>query len=203
MRCYRPLVLSLILLFPVTGYAFEQFLVTGDDVRIRKGPGLQWKVLSKVDKSQFVLEVRRKGLWSEIYYLTPHKKEVTGWIYSSYLAPQMENKITNAPLDVIDVEAGPLICPDYSSMATGTLCYLDINFVLLSRSRVLQETEISCRADFVVPDDRDIIPIQTTGKQIYYHAAGRVPGKMRLNVGLDARADKGSNDLGHYSCSAK
>ena len=210
MRCFRPLVLSLILLFPVTGYAFEYYRVTGDDVRIRKGPGLQWKVLSTVDKKQFVLEVQRKGQWSEIYYLTSHEKVVTGWIYNRYLAPQshMEAKSTDEKVEVTDISPGQLICPDYSSMAAGSLCYMDISFVLLSSSNylqenVLQETEVSCKADFVVPDDRDIIPIQTTAKQVFYHAGGRVPGKMRLNVGLDARVDQGSHILSHYSCTAK
>jgi hypothetical protein len=81
-----PLVCCLLLSGPAQGAAGDVLMVTGDNVNVRTGPGIDHAVSRQVDRDQRVIEIDHDGEWvrAEIAGVTGAE----GWIHRSLLALQ-------------------------------------------------------------------------------------------------------------------
>ena len=174
-------------------------------MNVRKGPSIKWKVIKQVDRDQLVLETRREGEWSEIFYLTPNKKVIKGWIFNAYLKPQEIEEPVKSSAQQFDVKASAdqLVCADNTVVAIGSLCYLDIHFTVTAVNTDQRRAVVTCWADFVVPNRQEIRPIQTTGVDRFHLFGGKAEGTIRLKVGLDARVSRNEHNLAYFNCTAK
>lgn len=79
-----PLACCLLLSGPAQGAAGDVLTVTGDNVNVRTGPGMDQAVSRQVDRDQRVIEIERAGDWvrAEIEGATGAE----GWIHGSLLA---------------------------------------------------------------------------------------------------------------------
>jgi uncharacterized protein YraI len=79
-----PLACCLLLSGPAQGAAGDVLMVTGDNVNVRTGPGVDHAVSRQVDRDQRVIEIARDGDWvrAEIEGATGAE----GWIHGSLLA---------------------------------------------------------------------------------------------------------------------
>jgi Bacterial SH3 domain len=79
-----PLACCLLLSGPAQGAAGDVLTVTGDNVNVRTGPGIDQAVSRQVDRDQRVIEIERAGDWvrAEIEGATGAE----GWIHGSLLA---------------------------------------------------------------------------------------------------------------------
>jgi uncharacterized protein YgiM (DUF1202 family) len=104
-----PLACCLILSGPAQGAAGDVLMVTGDNVNVRTGPGVDQAVSRQVDRDQRVIEIERDGDWvrAEIEGATGAE----GWIHGSLLAvvapaqPQVAEPPTPPPAE--DAAAAP------------------------------------------------------------------------------------------------
>ncbi|MGH6921087.1 MAG: SH3 domain-containing protein, partial [Geminicoccaceae bacterium] len=95
-----PLACCLLLSGPAQGAAGDVLTVTGDNVNVRTGPGIDQAVSRQVDRDQRVIEIERDGDWvrAEIEGATGAE----GWIHGSLLALQ-----TPAPPEVAEPPTPP------------------------------------------------------------------------------------------------
>lgn len=200
----RSLLLLLVVFSTSYASAMEYYLVTGDQVNIRKGPSQKWKVVAKASKDQLVLETRRDGLWSEVFFLDQRKRKVLGWMANQYLTPQSlaVEATPDAEFD-IEVMAESPVCTNRTVVGVGSLCYLDIHFRLQSKDSDKRRVVVKCWADFVAPGSKAVTPIQTNNSQPYHLIGGRAEGVMRLNAGLKQHVESNSFNVAYYNCSVK
>lgn len=204
MNLIRSLLLLSIACCVNTASAMEYYLVTGDQVNVRKGPSQKWNVVGKASKDQLVLETRREGLWSEVFFLDQRKRKVLGWMANQYLTPQtLAVEADSAAIFDMKVSAGKPVCADRSVVGVGSLCYLDVQFRLLDKGVSRRKAVVTCWADFVVPGDKSVTPIQANNSQSYHLIGGRAEGVMRLNAGLKQHAELMGFNVAYYNCSAK
>lgn len=199
----RNLFLLVLTVLPCSASAIEFYLVEGDNVNIRKGPGQQWRVLSKVDDGQLVLETRRQGYWSEVFYLDRRKTKIQGWIYNTYLVPQVLSGEPSSKDELqVDVSAKQTVCVDKAGVSIGSTCYLDVNFHLVVPQAEVKEVRISCWADFVIPGHKDVTPVQASHTDVFHVLGGAVEGQMRLTAGLNLIVAPKDYSATYYNCSA-
>ncbi|MBN2322933.1 MAG: SH3 domain-containing protein [Spirochaetes bacterium] len=84
----------------------DEVLVTGDHVRVRKGPGLGHEILTKVNKNTLASVLEKDGVLSEIqgmknywYRIKLEKSGIEGWMYGQFLLKQEKKQTeeTTAP----------------------------------------------------------------------------------------------------------
>jgi N-acetylmuramoyl-L-alanine amidase len=68
------------------GAAGDVLVVTGDDVNVRAGPGVDHPVSRQVDRDQQVVEIAREGEWVRAEIAGTGGAE--GWIHASLLTPE-------------------------------------------------------------------------------------------------------------------
>lgn len=199
----RNLFLLILAVLPCSASAIEFYIVEGDNVNIRKGPGQQWRVLSKVDDGQLVLETRRQGYWSEVFYLDRRKTKIQGWIYNTFLTPQvLSGKPSSMDELQVDVVADQTVCVDKVGVSIGSTCYLDVSFHLVVPQAEVKEVRVSCWADFVVPGHKDVTPVQASHTDAFHVLGGSVEGRMRLTAGLNLIVPPEGYSATYYNCSA-
>ncbi|WP_415892643.1 SH3 domain-containing protein [Neptuniibacter sp. PT8_73] len=205
MRLFRSWFCLCVLLFALPVQALEYYQVTGDNINIRKGPGQKWRVVAQVNKDQLVLETRREGPWSEVFFLKPNKQKVIGWVFNQYLALQTleQPKSAEASPFSLEVIADKPVCADRTSVGMGSLCYLDISFVITDSTKRRKQARVECWADFVIPGDRKVIPIKTSDVQSFHLLGGHAEGLMRLNVGLNTVVNPEEFSVAYYNCAAQ
>lgn len=199
----KRLCLLSLMIFSSSVSAIEFYLVEGDNVNIRKGPGQQWRAVSKVDDGQLVLETRRQGYWSEVFYLDQRKTKIQGWVYNTYLVPQVLSGDPSSKDELqVDVEAEQTVCVDKAGVSIGSTCYLDVNFHLVVTQSEVKEVRVSCWADFVVPGHKDVTPVQASHTDAFHVLGGSVEGRMRLTAGLNLIVPPEGYSATYYNCSA-
>ena len=192
-----------LMIFSSSVSAIEFYLVESDNVNIRKGPGQQWGVVSKADEGQLVLETRRQGYWSEVFYLDQRKTKIQGWIYNTYLVPQVLSGEPSSKDELqVDVAAEQTVCVDKAGVSIGSTCFLDVNFHLVVPRAEVKEVRVSCWADFVVPGHKDVTPVQASHAEAFHVLAGAVEGRMRLTAGLNSTVAPKDYSATYYNCSA-
>lgn len=183
--------------------AIDFYLVNSDKVNIRKGPGQQWDVIANVGVGQLVLETRRQGYWSEVFYLNNRKAKIQGWVYNTYLIPQaLSSQPEPNSSFKIDVAANEPVCIDRAGVSLGSTCYLDVDFHLVSYLKDVREVQVSCWADFVVPGHKAVTPVKATHTQKYHLLNGEIQGQVRLNAGLNQHVAPNDYRATYYNCSA-
>jgi hypothetical protein len=82
----------------------DEVFVTGDYVRVRKGPGLEHEILTKVNKNTQASVLERDEAFSEIqgmknywYRIKLQKSGIEGWMYGHFLVKR-EEKQASAPV---------------------------------------------------------------------------------------------------------
>lgn len=78
------------------GAAGDPLVVTGNDVNVRTGPGLDHDVIRQVDRAQRVIEIARDGDW--VHAEIEGSEGAEGWIHGSLLTPG-DQPDTTAPED--------------------------------------------------------------------------------------------------------
>jgi hypothetical protein len=97
--------LSLVVLLGTSALAApgDRLVVTGDNVRVRIGPGSDKRVLFQVDREQAAVEVRRDGEWVNVDL---PGRDARGWIHGSLLEPAAAAAATGAPAADMGSTAG-------------------------------------------------------------------------------------------------
>jgi uncharacterized protein YgiM (DUF1202 family) len=72
----------------------DPLAVTGDNVRVRAGPGSDERILFQVDSEQAAVEVTRRGEWVQVDLPS---RDARGWIHASLLEPAAAEAATEAP----------------------------------------------------------------------------------------------------------
>ncbi|EAR62976.1 SH3 domain-containing protein [Neptuniibacter caesariensis] len=203
MKNFAPLLFSLFCILSANASALDYFNVNADKVNVRKGPGQNWKVVAQVDAGQLVLETQRAGQWSEIFFVKNSNRKFQGWIFNAFLTPQQLDGSEKKQPYQLDVSALKPVCTDRTVVGIGSLCYLDVSFVVTFEDESTRQTKINCWADFVVPGDKEVVPIQTSDTQLYHVLGGKAEGVMRLNAGMQRRVDSEGLNLAYYNCAVE
>jgi len=201
MQAFAVCLSLLMLVIVLPAHALEYYQVNGSNINVRKGPGQNWHVIDQIDKDQLVLETRREGLWSEVFFLTPNKQKVKGWVFNRYLSLQsLQQAQTPSPFRVTASAQTPVCAnaPDY-----GSLCYLDIAFSVQASEAEKTYVDLTCWADFVVPGKLSITPIQTKKTKRYTLLAGSTDGVMRLKVQLNHLVNQDKFSVAYYNCAVQ
>ena len=75
---------SLLLGGPALGAPGDVLIVTGSDVNVRAGPGLDQSVTRQVDGGQRLIEIEREGDWVHAEIVGP--EGARGWVHDSLVA---------------------------------------------------------------------------------------------------------------------
>jgi hypothetical protein len=103
----------------------DEVFVTGDHVRVRKGPGLEHEILTKVNKNTQASVLERDEAFSEIqgmknywYRIKLQKSGIEGWMYGYFLLKRKE-KQASAP--VINKLPSPPPAPQPERMTLSSI----------------------------------------------------------------------------------
>ena len=107
---------SLLLGGPALGAPGDVLIVTGSDVNVRAGPGLDQSVTRQVDGGQRLIEIEREGDWVHAEIVGP--EGARGWVHDSLVvleapaepeaaAPAQETDDSEAPVEPQEELAGP------------------------------------------------------------------------------------------------
>ncbi|MDO6514811.1 MULTISPECIES: SH3 domain-containing protein [unclassified Neptuniibacter] len=189
-------------LFASSALAVDFYVVTVDALNVRQGPDYTWNVIAKAPQNQLVLETRREGAWSEVFYQNANKANVKGWVYSKYIQPQTLTPETGKSAKfAIKVTAEQPVCEGRSMITGGSLCYLDVSFNVQSKTVSQERITVSCWADFVVPGRESVTPVQATVTKNYLLDRGGVGDTVRLKAGLKQQLDLTNLNVAYYNCS--
>lgn len=92
----------------------DTFLVTGDVVNVRTGPGSNYRIRVQIRRGDAAVELAREGEWVEVEL--PGQGE-TGWIHDSLLTAGPGPAPTEAPAEPAATEAAPPAAPAESEAA--------------------------------------------------------------------------------------
>ncbi len=90
LRILKPLSLLLFSLYSTTGLAFDYFVVNRD-AEVYSAPDSS-ELLTRLSKGNVLLEIDKKGAWSRVFFLTPDKQPLKGWMLSDRLTAQQQEK---------------------------------------------------------------------------------------------------------------
>jgi len=183
--------------------AVDFYMVMVDSLNVRQGPSHSGHIITKAPQHQLVLETRREGDWSEIFYLDSHKANVKGWVYNRYIQPQTLTPDTVAEsVFAINVSAAQPVCEGRSMITGGSLCYLDVTFAVQSKTGQQTDVQVNCWADFVVPGRDSVTPVQATMTKRYRLTPEGASDTMRLKAGLKQLLDSTTLNVAYYNCAA-
>lgn len=88
--------------------------ITGNNVNVRKGPGLNYGIITQLNKGDKLTVLEASGVW----YKAEASKGIVGWISSTYITISQEEK-SQQPAETVQPEKPPVLADADKSDKSG------------------------------------------------------------------------------------
>lgn len=87
---FRSVVLTLLCFFSMVVQAFDYFVVSHDSA-VYSAPD-NGQALAHLSKGNVLLQIDKKGAWSKVFFLSPDRQPLKGWVLSEKLTAQQSGQ---------------------------------------------------------------------------------------------------------------